>query len=142
MSVHDDEQLVATLIGSQLRVSEGTTPTEEASAAAAAAATTPDASDSAEMQIFKAAKAGDLALVKQLMTKGQHKFMVNMAIMGGSECTTGQKGRICQWAMEEGACFLLSFNSHVPAAVRGAMKPGNAKMLGGPGERPRSTAHA
>lgn len=81
-----------------------------------------------ETQMLVAATAGDLIKCKELFGRGA---CIHLAVIGASN---GKQKEVGFWALENGGCFIFSFQHTATAKTAKSMS-----MLKGPGEVKRGT---
>jgi hypothetical protein len=84
-------------------------------------------------QVYNAALEGKEEEVKLLVKSGAD---INMAIMGAAD---GKQKQLQQWAFENGACILFSFQTSIPGSIVTHKYGKNLSMIKGPGEIAKGT---
>jgi hypothetical protein len=97
---------------------------------------------SIDQQCINAARAGDVALAKELHRKGAN---INCVLMGGSDCENkAQRKELCEFACNQGASLLFAFTQERQQMCGAGGEAGNSfftrvQMLKGPGEAVKGT---
>lgn len=98
---------------------------------------------SIDQQCINAAKAGDVALAKELYKKGAN---INCILMGGSECEKKvERKELCEFACTNGASLLFAFKQDAKTSASACGTGAGdsfftrVKMLKGPGDVMKGT---